>query len=65
MISTKYKNDGIDAYMAERRAINARIVRNCLKARALETKDPRLMTALLVVAGADDEVLDAIMRGLK
>jgi len=65
MITTNYPDEAVSAYLASQRVRNARVVRNCLKAVAGETKDPRLMTALLVVAGAGDEVLDKIMRSLK
>jgi len=65
MITTNYPDEAVSAYLASQRVRNARVVRECLKAVAGETKDPRLMTALLVVAGAEDLVLDKIMRGLK
>jgi len=65
MITTKYPDEAVSAYLASQRVRNARVVRECLKAAAGETKDPRLMTALLVVAGAEDLVLDKIMRSLK
>ena len=65
MITTNYPDEAVSAYLASQRVRNARVVRECLKAVAGETKDPRLMTALLVVAGAEDLVLDKIMRSLK
>jgi len=65
MIITNYPDEAVSAYLASQRVRNARVVRECLKAVAGETKDPRLMTALLVVAGAQDLVLDKIMRSLK
>ena len=64
-ITTNYPDEAVSAYLASQRVRNARVVRECLKAVAGETKDPRLMTALLVVAGAEDLVLDKIMRSLK
>jgi len=64
-IITNYPDEAVSAYLASQRVRNARVVRECLKSVAGETKDPRLMTALLVVAGAEDLVLDKIMRSLK
>jgi len=64
-ITTNYPDEAVSAYLASQRVRNARVVRECLKAVAGETKDPRLMTALLVVVGAEDLVLDKIMRSLK
>jgi len=64
-ITTNYPDEAVSAYLASQRVRNARVVRECLKAVAGETKDPRLMTALLVVAGAGDETLDRVFRGVK